>query len=109
MAQVVGYFQDNPVFTEGPFVIVYANGWRIEVEQKGHHCPVMVGLSVGRIVERLGLQGKTNDRAKAEAVCDNLNQMVRSGEIVLNDVSWVDSRSVLQARETAERVLGDVQ
>ena len=114
MAQVVRYFQNNPVFTEGPFVIVNINGWRIEAELietelKGHLCPVLPALSIYSIMKKLGLQGKTNDKEQAAAVCDALNGMVRAGAIVLHNGWWVDKNSVIRARETAERIMREVQ
>lgn len=109
MAQTVGYYQNNPVFTEGPFVIVNANGWRIEVELKGHHCPVLPSTSIYRITEKLGLHGKTDDKEQAAMVCDALNSMVRASAIVLTDWgSWVDKNSVIKAKERAEQVLKEV-
>lgn len=91
MAQVVGYFEDNVVFTEGPFVICnpWGNGWRIEVEMKGHECPVLPDMSIYPTIERLGLKGKTHDMKQAELVCDLLNQMVRGKRIVLIGATWV--------------------
>ncbi|OHB20220.1 MAG: hypothetical protein A2939_03370 [Parcubacteria group bacterium RIFCSPLOWO2_01_FULL_48_18] len=91
MAQVIGYFEDNVVFTEGPFVICnpLGNGWRIEVELKGHHCPILPDLTIHKLKERLGMSGKTMDRSLTERVCNTLNRMARNGEIVLNGNSWV--------------------
>jgi hypothetical protein len=111
MAQVVGYFQDNVAFTEGPFVIVYAGGWRIEVEQKKINHPIMTSLSIDRHIKRLGIpHGKTKDMDLARSVCDGLNAMVRAGEIVLTDWgSWVDKNSVIQARQRADQILREVQ
>lgn len=82
MAQTVGYHEDNVTFTEGPFVIVYAGGWRLEVEVLGHHCPCMLDTSVYRMLKReRGRWGKTNlETAKAD--CDWLNEQVRLGRIV---------------------------
>ncbi|OHA14616.1 MAG: hypothetical protein A3G49_05495 [Candidatus Sungbacteria bacterium RIFCSPLOWO2_12_FULL_41_11] len=110
MAQEVGYFENNPVYQKGPFVIVSANGWRIEAELKGHHCPVLPASSIYAMMEKLGLRGKTNDKEKAALVCDILNGMVRTGQIVLHDNGcWVDVWSVFRAQEKAEQVLREVQ
>ena len=110
MAQVVGYSEKNPVYQEGPFVIVNANGWRIEVELKGFHCPVLPATSIYEIMKRHGFSGKTNDKEKAALVCDALNGMVRTGQIVLHDNGWwVDAWSVFKAQEKAEQVLREVQ
>lgn len=93
MAQRVGYFQDfhSPeeaaeAFKEGPFVVVDAWGYRIEVEKPGYHCPVFPHPSISVLREKeLGWPpGKTTDLAFAESVCDGLNQMVKDGRIVLD-------------------------
>lgn len=88
MAQVVAYFDDDVVFEEGPFVICNArgNGWRIEVEQKGCKCPVLPDISIYRY---LGESVKWPLREDAEAVCDQLNKMVKEGKIVLDENVWV--------------------
>lgn len=77
MAQVVEYFENNVVFAEGPFVICnpFCNGWRIEVELKGHLCPILPDSSIYEIMNRLGMVGKTMDKELAKRVCDTLNQI----------------------------------
>lgn len=91
MAQIVGYFENFVEYTEGPFVLVNANGWRIEVELKGHYCPVLPDVSIYNTREKLGWPlGKTDDFKKAERVCNELNAMVKRGEIVLHPKGyWV--------------------
>lgn len=94
MAKRVGYFQDfntpeeaAEAFSEGPFVMVNANGWRVEVELPGHICPVLPDPSVYELRKRLGWPaGKTYDEDKAARVVDQLNQMVRDGKIILDKV-----------------------
>ncbi len=89
MAQQVGYFEDNVTYREGPFVIVNANGFRIECEVKGHICPAFPHLSISRLKDQLGYpQGKT-DRETAAAMCDRLNGMVREGKIELVGTMWI--------------------
>lgn len=92
MAQVINYFSNDIVFAEGPFVICnpLGNGWRIEVELKGHCCPVLPDSSIYVTERSLGLVGKTWDKSLAEKVCDELNEMVRDGKIVLSDKVWVE-------------------
>jgi hypothetical protein len=95
MAQAVGYFQDDVVFEEGPFVICNAlgNGWRLEVEQKGVKYPVLPHGSIYDLVKkRFGLNGKTNDRDVIAKICDSLNQMARDKEILLVDGMWAHGR-----------------
>ena len=90
MAQIVGYFEDDVIFTEGPFVLVDIWGWRIEVELKGHNCPVLPHISIYKIREQLDWDlGKTENTELATRVCDQLNQMVRDGEIVLKGNIWM--------------------
>ena len=90
MAQIVGYFENNVIFTEGPFVLVDACGWRIEVELVGHKCSVLPHISIYKIREQLGWGlGKTENMELAIRVCDQLNQMVRDGEIILKDNIWM--------------------
>ncbi len=91
MAQVIGYFENDVTFEEGPFVICNpcGNGWRIEVEQKEYHCPVLPDMTIYPIKDRLGMRYKTNDHSLAERVCDSLNEMVRNDQIVLSGRCWV--------------------
>ena len=93
MAQVVGYFEDNVTYEEGPFVISnpLSNGWRIEVEVKGSktQTPALPDLSIYELKKKLGLEGKTFDKALIERICDDLNQMVRDGKIVQRCGLWV--------------------
>lgn len=92
MTQIVEFFENDIVFKEGPFVISnpLGNGWRIEVEMKGHRCSVLPDLSIYKLKEQqFGLKGKTMDQSRAAHVCDQLNAMVREGHIVLVGRSWV--------------------
>lgn len=90
MAQLVGYFEDNVKYTEGPFVVVSAGGYRIEVELKEHHCPVLPDLSVYALLQRNGFNPhKENRIEEAEKKVDWLNQQVREGKIVLQGRMWV--------------------
>lgn len=93
MAQVVGYFEDfateerrNEAYSEGPFVLVNASGWRIEAEITGSKCPVMIEPSIFGIKEQLGWgYGKMVNREEAERICDALNAMTKTGQIVRDD------------------------
>ncbi|HEY7415242.1 MAG TPA: hypothetical protein VH593_08625 [Ktedonobacteraceae bacterium] len=91
MAVKVGYFQDNydGIYDEGPFVLVDAFGWRIE--QEGPTCPYLPDSSIYELRKLLGwtTDGKTNDTTLAEKVCDELNAMVKRGEIVNKNGLWV--------------------
>lgn len=92
MAQVVGYYDDNVIFNEGPFVICnpLGNGWRIECEIQGSDTPTLPDSSIYRLKRDVyGLNGKTMSRVEIERVCDGLNQMVRDGEIALEGKCWI--------------------
>lgn len=90
MAQEVGYYENNITFTEGPFVIVNPldNGWRIEVQLVGHECPVLPDETIYPLMKKWGLLGKSHDKRLVMDVCDELNSMVRCGQIKLVDRYW---------------------
>lgn len=90
MAQEVSYFENNPEYKEGPFVMVCANGWRVEVELKGHHCPVLPDSSIYELLARNGFNpAKEVSRVLAARKVDWLNKMVAVGKIVLvNGKYW---------------------
>jgi hypothetical protein len=96
MAVQVGYFEDfhtpeeeAEAYREGPFVIVNANGFRIEAQVVGHKCPAMPDLSVFKLREQWGYRLGKFDRDKATELCDRLNEAVREGKIVLNGKHWM--------------------
>lgn len=90
MAQIVGYFQDDVIYTEGPFVLVEANGWRIETELEGHRYPVLPDPSIYELRYNLGWgPGKTHDFDLAVNVCDTLNQMTKDGRLIKKGRWWV--------------------
>lgn len=96
MAQVVGYFEDfhteerrAEAYSEGPFVLVNVNGWRIEVEYEDAPHPCMPDSSIYKLKRKLGMEfGKTHDKQLAESVCDALNRMVKDGRIVRTESGW---------------------
>jgi len=93
MAQEVGYLEDDVVFTEGPFVYVYAHGYRIECEYRpgpGQVAPkcnaVFPHASIYRLRQAEWPEwpgGKTDDKDLAEKTCDWLNSLVNADRIVL--------------------------
>jgi len=90
MAQIVYYMENNVEYTEGPFVLVEAGGWRIEVELKGHHCPVLPDISIYKLLEAHRLySGKSDDQQKVANVVDWLNGQVRLGRIALQGNRWL--------------------
>lgn len=93
MAQEVGFMEDNITYTEGPFVISnpLGNGWRIEVELRGHKCPILPGSWYEPYIQEHGFQdGKYWGKEEAERLCDFLNTRVSMGDIVLvNEKTWL--------------------
>ena len=81
-------------------MVVNANGFRIEVEYKGHNCSAMPMIEIDELVEKKlgkeavknGLKGKSLDPKPVEELCDALNQMVREGKIILIGSSWLPER-----------------
>lgn len=78
MAKFAGYFDDNPDvdYSEGPFVVVYVNGFRIECKHPSANWPVLPDNHIYAIMRGLGLDGKTENKNLAIRVCDTLNTMV---------------------------------
>lgn len=97
MAQAVGYWDDGVAFTEGPFVIVNANGWRIEVEVLGSRCPCMPDGSVYRMLEQERGRWQKTDRKTAADDCDWLNEQVRQGRIVRDGAIMIAKEYVFRA------------
>jgi len=91
MAQVVGYFQNNVIFEEGPFVLCFnPGGFRIEVELRGHICPVLPDLSIYKLLkaETECPIGNTRRELK-EPWADWLNRQVKAGRIVMQENRWI--------------------
>lgn len=87
MAVKVGYYEDtNECYSEGPFVIVYANGWRIEAGHKGMKCPSLPCHTVIKFIKGLGIPVKKyHSEEEASSVCDTLNQLVKDGSIPVDN------------------------
>ena len=86
MAQRVGYFEDDVTFKEGPFVMVKADGWRVECEIKGAVCPALPDLTIYALLESEGwLAAKQADDGYAASRTDWLNMQVKNGRIVLHE------------------------
>ena len=89
MAQEVDYHANHVVYTEGPFVIVFVAGWRIECDLLGSDCPVLPDGTIYTIMRENKLDGKSNNRELVADVCDKLNSMVASGAIIQDNNWWV--------------------
>lgn len=106
MAQIIRYFENNVEYTEGPFVLTKLNSYddyRLEVELKDHHCPVLTGLSIDRLIvkrkQKFCVQSDRSDGRplarlrgtldKMTFVCDWLNQQVNKGVVILKHGAWV--------------------
>jgi hypothetical protein len=94
MAQEVGYMDNNVTYTEGPFVIVYVNGWRIEAELKGHKCPVLPDVSIYHLAAMSERPlHKTENKSEIEMLCNWLNREADSkypnSHIKLEGNAWI--------------------
>lgn len=98
MAQRVSYWENNAVFEEGPFVMVEANGWRIEAQVGDSGCPRMPHLSIYHLLRRYGIDDqKCYDPKPVERAVDWLNDRVKKGLIVKDGAVWVDAELATRA------------
>lgn len=90
MAQEVGYFEDNIVYTEGPFVVtcVGSCSYRVEAEKKGGICTILPHISVNFHMKNRGTMLTCTTRENAHAQADYLNDLVSAGTIVNVDSEW---------------------
>lgn len=96
MAQRVGYFENHVDYTEGPFVMVDINGWRIEAQNDHapNGAPTLPHPSIYHYLEQNGLQAhkvrptKEGEEQIAHSV-NWLNDEVDAGNIVKIDGRWV--------------------
>ncbi len=83
MAQHVGYWANDIIYTEGPFVIcggpIGADAGRIECEVKEHYTCSVVHPSIRPLIEKY-----KSDKpfAKKAEIVDWLNSLTREGKIV---------------------------
>jgi len=86
MAIRVRYWQNtSDCYSEGPFVMVNASGWRIEVEYKGQRCPALPDSSIYAFLKEKGLpDSKTDDEALCACLVDYLNAKVKDGSLTLD-------------------------
>lgn len=87
MAQIVGFFEDDIKYQEGPFVLTKTLGgdWRIEVECKGYFCSVIPDASIQKVIcdEGFFITGKLEEK---KSCVDMLNRKVKQGNIILDPV-----------------------
>ena len=90
MAQEVSHYEDNVTFTEGPFVISnpLGNGYRIEVDLKGHPCPVLPDCSIYRLLGEHGFYAGKCPRKEIAKIADWLNEQVLLERIVCQTNGW---------------------
>lgn len=71
-----------------------AGGYRIEMEEKGHHCSVMTSMIIDRYLEENGFDWhKTNNLEEICKTVDWLNNQVKEGNIILVDGRrWVPEK-----------------
>lgn len=90
MAIRVGYFQNTTeCYSEGPFVMVNAGGWRIEVGNKNMKCPTLPDCSIYGFLREQGLPDrKTDDEALCACIVDYLNAKFKDGTLVANKYGY---------------------
>ncbi len=91
MAIEVGYFKNTTeCYSEGPFVMVEASGWRVEVWYRDSKCPSLPDPSIYAFLRHHGLpDSKSDDRDRAVLIIDFLNRKAKSGELTNTGITWV--------------------
>lgn len=90
MAIRVGYFENTTdCYSEGPFVMVNASGWRIEVGNKDMKCPTLPDISIYAFLRDKGLpDSKTDDEALCACIVDYLNAKIKDKTLVNNQYGY---------------------
>lgn len=93
MSQVVKYYQNDVVFTEGPFVCCQlgSESYRVEAEckaSKNPGCPALPDISIVRLLEDEGFNSAYTNLKGCAKVVDFLNGLVREGKIILSVDGW---------------------
>ena len=101
MAQEVGYFDDNVVYAEGPFVFCNPckNGYRVEVQNRASKsgAPCLPDISIYKLLEMEGRVReenghyfhKTHNKQEIVQIVDYLNDLVKKGLIKEVNYNWV--------------------
>lgn len=93
MAQIVDYYEDDVEFTQGPFVAVRigSSNLRVEVECKGHKCPILPDASIYEFARKRKLDmGNSNVTiGHVQDTVNLLNVMVLSKQIYLHNNIYV--------------------
>lgn len=94
MAQILRCGETPQTFTEGPFIGVslYPNGFRVEVELKGHHCTVLPDDSVYRYMKHRGIMLGWMGHDEIKRTVDHLNSMVVNRSITVDGRAWIVNR-----------------
>lgn len=92
MAQVVNYYENGVVYTEGPFVCTnLGTTYRVEVQcVKPQHpgCPVLPDSSIYNLLDDEGFNTGHMNLKGCTKIVDFLNNLVREGKIVLSSDGW---------------------
>lgn len=90
MAKVVGYYEDDVVFGDEPFVLTnpLGNGFRIEAQIPAcGGTPCLPDVSIYELLKKSPFgTGKWRDLETATKACDFLNEQVKKGIIFLDHV-----------------------
>jgi hypothetical protein len=96
MAIKVGFFEDQKPehYVEGPFVLVFASGYRVEMENKNGPCSVMPNQKVMNFIRENGYEynkscSNVTDSSpsfiEVRELCDFLNRSVMIGTLKLHE------------------------
>lgn len=110
MAQRVGYFANTTeCYSEGPFVMVNACGWRIEVGNRDMRCPTLPDCSIyGFLREKNLPNNKTDDEALTACIVDYLNAKVKDNTLVINEHGqpiWQPYEHIMEMKRWEEKRL----
>ncbi len=114
MAVRVGYFEspiNKDIYLEGPFVMVNANGWRIEVQYKDSQgvvlsAPALPDDSIYGFLRERGLPtDKQIDEDLTACLVDYLNAKGKDGTLIFDKYTWTWPiyESLLEAKRYQEK------
>ena len=95
MAQEIGFYEEHPIYKEGPFVIAQSPSklqyyFVILVEDsKSKSEAESVQLSIEKLLKSQGLRDWELEKEEAIRICDWLNNLVKTGAIWKERGCWV--------------------
>jgi hypothetical protein len=92
MAVRVKYFENTrDCYSEGPFVMVNACGWRVEVDYS-QGCPALPDNSIYYFIRENGLPDGKHEEALCASIVDFLNAKVKDGTLIKDPkygLTWI--------------------